>query len=324
MLSPDGTCKVFDQDANGYVRAEAVAAVFLQKAKNSKRIYAKILNTKVNSDGFKDSGITFPSALAQQQLMAEIYDESSISPSQISYLEAHGTGTAVGDPEEANAIDLVLAKRRTKPLLVGSVKSSIGHSEPASGICALVKVLLAMETNRISPNIHFNKFREGIKGFEEGRMIPVTELTDLNDDDSIFGLNNFGFGGTNVHIILQRVTKGKEPNIITNNKIPHLVCVSGRTEDAIKTLLNDVSKKNVDQEYISLLFQIFKTNVKNHIYRGYAVFNNKKPLNIICQLKSPTPPLYLFFGDFDIGASRLGRELLDIEIFKTTMLRYVI
>lgn len=323
MLSADGTCKVFDQEANGYVRAEAVTAIFLQKAKNSRRIYAKILNTKVNSDGFKDSGITFPSAKAQQQLMAEIYHESGISPSQISYLEAHGTGTGVGDPEEADAIDLVLAKHRTEPLLVGSVKSSIGHSEPASGICSVVKILLAMETNRISPNIHLKKIREGMKGFEEGRMIPVTELTDLKDDDSVFGLNNFGFGGTNVHIILQRVSKLKKPNMIQNKKIPHLVCVSARTKEGVKVLLNDVYKKNVNEEHISLLFHVFKADVKNHIYRGYAVFNGKKPFNIACQLKSPTPPLYLFFGDFEAGAIRLGRELLDVDIFKTTMLRYV-
>jgi fatty acid synthase len=103
VLSKDGVCRVFDQDASGYSRGEAIASIFLQKAKNARRIYAQIINTKANSDGFKEQGITFPSSLAQKQLITEIYDESEIHPSELSFLEAHGTGTQVGDPQEVEA-----------------------------------------------------------------------------------------------------------------------------------------------------------------------------------------------------------------------------
>lgn len=306
------------------MRSETVAVIFLQKAKNARRIYARIVNTKINGDGFKDSGITFPSMVAQQQLMSEIYDESGITPSQITFVEAHGTGTLVGDPQEVEAIDLALAKKRTEPLLVGSVKSSIGHTEPSSGVCSLVKIILAMETNRITPNINLKTIKNNMKGFHEGRMIPVTELTNFEHENAFFALNNFGFGGNNAHIILQRISKEKEPELMAKNQLPQLVCVSGRTKEAVETLLNNIHKKKANTDYIALLRQIYKFDMKSHLYRGYAVFKKNKSSNVICKLKKATPSLYLFFSDFDLGALNLGRELLNIEIFKTAISRYAL
>jgi fatty acid synthase len=183
---------VFDQDASGYVKGEAIASIFLQKTKNARRIYAQIINTKVNSDGYKEQGITFPSTLTQQLLMTEIYDESGIHPSELSFLEAHGTGTQVGDPEEVEAIDHALARKRDKPLLVGSVKSSIGHTEPASAICSIIKLLIAMETGLIAPNIYLKQIKAGMKEFEQGRMKVVTHLTEL---EGSCGNQQFGFRG---------------------------------------------------------------------------------------------------------------------------------
>ncbi|CAG7827615.1 unnamed protein product, partial [Allacma fusca] len=133
MLSRDGKCKAFDISANGYVRSEAAVVVFICKESFARRSYAKILNAKVSSDGGKDQGILFPSGLAQEQLLREVYTEAGIDPENVSYLEAHGTGTATGDRQEVNAIDRAFCmNRHSGPLLIGSLKSNMGHSETAS------------------------------------------------------------------------------------------------------------------------------------------------------------------------------------------------
>lgn len=140
VLSPDGRCKSFDESANGYARSEAISVVFLQKAKDAKRIYATFVHAKTNCDGFKEQGITFPSSIMQGTLLKEFYEEIGVPPTSLNYIEAHGTGTKVGDPEEVNALDRVFCTGRSEPLWVGSIKSNLGHSEPASGLCSIAKV----------------------------------------------------------------------------------------------------------------------------------------------------------------------------------------
>lgn len=139
-MSPDGRCRSFDADANGYTRSEAIVVMYLQKAKHAKRVYATVVYGKTNCDGFKEQGITFPSSALQSTLLQECYEDCGISPSSLSYMECHGTGTKVGDPEEINAIDKIFGKGRTTALPIGSIKSNLGHSEPASGACQVAKV----------------------------------------------------------------------------------------------------------------------------------------------------------------------------------------
>src|SRR5699024_5830847 len=130
---------------NGYVRSEAAVVVYLQKASAANRIYATVLGAKVNTDGYKEQGITFPAGSMQNKLIRETYAESGVDPLDVSYVEAHGTGTKVGDPQEVNSIADFFCKNRKEPLLIGSVKSNMGHSEPASGLCSLAKIIIAME-----------------------------------------------------------------------------------------------------------------------------------------------------------------------------------
>lgn len=141
VLSSDGRSKSFDADADGYARSEAISVLYLQKAKDAKRVYARVVYGKTNCDGYKEQGITFPSSFMQGELLRECYEDCGVSPNNLSYLECHGTGTKVGDPEEINAIDRVICTKRTEPLLIGSVKSNLGHSEPASGLCQVTKVM---------------------------------------------------------------------------------------------------------------------------------------------------------------------------------------
>jgi fatty acid synthase len=322
VLSSEGISRVFDQDAKGYVRGETIASIFLQKAKNARRIYAQIVNTKVNCDGFKEHGITFPSTLAQTQLMAEIYDESGIHPSELSFFEAHGTGTQVGDSQEVEAIDHALAKKRDKPLLVGSVKSNSGHTESASGVCSIIKVLIAMDTGLIAPNINLKQIKAGMEGFEQGRMKVVLDLTELEGDEALVGVNNFGFGGNNSHTVLKRFKKKKVGGGVPSDDVPRLVCVSGHTEEAVLSLLNDANSRELDAEHVGLFHHIHKKNIGNHIYRGFTIASKNGPLRTSSKFFSfQHKPLYVYFGQFEKSFKLLGSYLLQFPIFKNTISR---
>ncbi|XP_046832999.1 fatty acid synthase-like [Vespa crabro] len=225
VLSEDGRCKCFDDDAVGYVRGEAVVVAFLQKRKNAQRFYETVIQAKTNWDGYKEPGITFPSSQIQSTLFKEFYDECGVTTACINYIEAHGTGTKVGDPEEINAIDQIFTKNRTKPLKVGSIKSNMGHTEPASGMCSIAKAITSMESGLIPPNINLNQQHK--KAFTEERIMAVTETFSL--DGEYIAINSFGFGGANAHIILKSNPKTKVNKGLPDDDLPRLVTVSGRT-----------------------------------------------------------------------------------------------
>ncbi|GAB1865770.1 Fatty acid synthase [Camponotus japonicus] len=237
VLSRDGYCKPYDQEGAGYMRSDAATVVYLQKAKDARRIYATFIYGKTNCDGFKEEGITFPSLDKQKILLDEFYKECNVSPLELSYLEAHATGTLAGDPVELQAIDETLCINRDFPLLIGSVKSNIGHSEATSGHCQIAKVLIAMETGIIPPTIHFKHPRKDLTAIIEGRVKIVTEPTEWKG--GYVGINSFGFGGANGHLLLKSNSKSKVNK--TNNNLPKLVVISGRTKEAVKIILDDVS-----------------------------------------------------------------------------------
>ncbi len=207
MLSPDGRCRAFDAKANGYVRAEGAGVVLLKPLDTAIRdrdpIYAVVLGTAVNQDGHSDS-IAVPNGRAQEQLLAEAYREAGIDPSAIEYLEAHGTGTSVGDPIEANAAGAVLGPGRTdgRECWMGSVKTNIGHLEPASGVAGLIKTVLAIRHGQIPPSIHFTEPNPAID-LDRLRLRIPTRLEEWpGQGGRLAAINSFGFGGTNAHAVL--------------------------------------------------------------------------------------------------------------------------
>ena len=156
MLSPDGKCKFLDESVNGYVRSEACSVLLLQKKSDAKRVYATVVHTKTNTDGYKGEGLTFPSSVSQAVLMYSTLKEAKVDPTQIKYIEAHGTGTGAGDPTEVKAIAQIFCENRSEPLLVGGVKSNLGHTESSSGLCSIAKVLITFEKKTIPASLHFN------------------------------------------------------------------------------------------------------------------------------------------------------------------------
>ncbi|KMQ97230.1 fatty acid synthase [Lasius niger] len=316
VLSPDGRCKAFDNDADGYARSETVSVIYLQKAKHAKRIYATVVYGKTNCDGFKKQGITFPSSAMQSTLLQECYDDCGLSPNSLSYLECYGTGSKIGDPEEIIAIDSIFSKGRKTPLLIGSVKSNLGHSEPASGLCQVAKVLIAMETDTIPANLHYNQPREGMKALEEGRLKVVTESTPW--EGGYAGINSFGFGGANCHIILKSNSKKKLNNGAPSDDLPRLVTVSGRTEESVKVFLDDIEKNPVDIEYIRLLHDIHSDDIQGHLYRGYTIVGSKTaehPTRETENFLGTTRPIWFVFSGMGSQWPGMGIDLMKFPVF---------
>eukprot|EP00727_Mastigamoeba_balamuthi_P010192 m51a1_g5796 putative polyketide synthase (1657) ;mRNA; r:57386-62949 len=210
FLSSDGHCKAFDESANGFARSEGSAVLVLKPLpaalRDGDRIYATILGTATNEDGLSEGGMTHPSQRAQREVMVAALRDAKVRPDQVQYVEAHGTGTPVGDPIEVGAIGEVIgaARDRGHPLVVGSVKTNLGHLEPASGAAGLAKLALAMHGRVIPGNLHFNRPNPAIKFDELNVRVAVgpTQWPAAPGEQIYAGINSFGFGGANVHAVL--------------------------------------------------------------------------------------------------------------------------
>ncbi|KAF1017867.1 MAG: SDR family NAD(P)-dependent oxidoreductase [Burkholderia sp.] len=211
MLSPRGRCRAFDADGDGYVRAEGGAFVLLKPLERAladgDTIHAVITGSGVNSDGYTQGGISVPGAATQAELLRSVYVRAGVDPQTVSYLEAHGTGTAVGDPIEARALIEVMSAGRPvdRPLLIGSIKTNIGHLETASGMAGLLKAVLCLKHRAVPRSLHFQTPNPAID-FAGGRLRVVERYTSLDSEDEnaslTVGINSFGFGGTNAHVVL--------------------------------------------------------------------------------------------------------------------------
>ncbi len=241
MLSRDGECRAFDAAANGYVRGEGSGVVILKPLSTALAdgdpVYAVIRGTAINQDGHTN-GITVPSAAAQQAMIEEALDKAGILPGDVQYLEAHGTGTPVGDPIEAAAIGAALSRGRRENDLcaIGSVKTNIGHLEAASGMPGLIKVALALHHRRIPASLHFHTANTSID-LQAHRLRVVTKSEPWPDSDRlpIAGVNSFGFGGANAHVVLQGVPPS-EKALDAEQAIPRLLAISARSPEALKSL----------------------------------------------------------------------------------------
>lgn len=311
-LSREGHCKVFDEKADGYVKAEAVAAIFLQKRSNARRIYCEAKHCKTSNDGFTEAGITVPSAAEQALLFSQVYQECSLNPDDVYYVEAHGTGTKVGDVEEANAIDNALIKDRTDPLLVGSVKSNMGHAELASGLCQIAKVVIAMENGFIPPNLHHQEDRRNIDSLQEGRLKVVTGMERLVHN-ALFAINSMGFGGSNAHVVLKAHTIAKRER---ENESERLLCVSGRTNCAVREILESITSRSLDVELIALLNDLYKWQTPLHRYKGTLILSrsHEEMHSAICKCTISKSNLCLIFGDFSNRLLEIGRQVLVLPL----------
>ncbi len=217
-IAPDGHCKTFDAKANGFVRGEGCAVLVLKRLDDALRdrdpVYAVIRGSAVNHDG-RSSGLTVPSGPAQEALLRQALANAGLQPEQVSYLEAHGTGTSLGDPIELRAVLAVLGRAgqgpRKTPLTVGSVKTNFGHLEAASGVAGLVKLILMLRHQQIPPHLHFSELNPVVALDGVDLRVPTTlgEWQIESGDKRRGGVSSFGLSGTNAHVILEEAPPSK-------------------------------------------------------------------------------------------------------------------
>ena len=240
MLAPDGRCKTFDAKGDGFVPSEGCGLVLLKRLSEAlaegDRIYAVIRGAATNQDG-RTNSMTSPSGLAQQEVVRAALDNARVSPSSISYVETHGTGTVLGDPIEVEALGAVLGAggEGTRPCVLGAAKTNVGHLEAAAGVTGLIKAALALYHEEIPKNLHFEKLNPHISLEASRFVIPTKTVPWPRGTASRFaGVSSFGFSGTNAHVVMEEapyvpVRRAAEPQ-----PGACVLVLSGRTPDALR------------------------------------------------------------------------------------------
>lgn len=247
MLSPDGRCKTFDARANGYARSEGCGFVMLKRLSDAlaagDNVLAVILGSGMNQDG-RSSGLTAPNGAAQQALIRQILKTNGIDPARVGYVEAHGTGTSLGDPIEVGALGGVFSANHTKedPLVIGSIKTNIGHQEAAAGVSGLIKAVLVANKREIPPILHFETPNPHIP-WDELPIKVATERLPLADG-KLVGVSSFGFSGTNSHMVLDAPPpQAIEPEPEQALQRPlNVLPLSGRVEGALREMAGRYQK----------------------------------------------------------------------------------
>jgi acyl transferase domain-containing protein len=249
MLSPDARSKSFDAAANGYVRAEGVGLVVLkplsQALADGDPIVAVIRGSAVNQDG-RSKGLTVPSGAAQTVALRAALDAAGVAANEVQYAEAHGTGTPVGDPIEATALGTVLGVGRAEGqrLLMGSVKSNIGHTESAAGVVSLIKVALSLQHGVIPPNLHFHTPNPAIPFDALNLRVPtaITRWPETGAAPRRAMINSFGFGGTNGSMVVEEAPTISAPSAEDQTIRPLLLPLSGKTPEALRAVVERLDR----------------------------------------------------------------------------------
>ncbi len=247
MLSPTGRCHTFDASADGYVPGEGCGIVILKRLSDARRdgdnIVAVIRGSAVNHDG-PSSGLTVPNGVAQQALLRQALQNARVKPNEVGYVEAHGTGTPLGDPIEVNALAAAFGKDRPAdaPLLLGSVKTNLGHLESAAGVAGLIKVALSLQHKQIPPHLHLNEVNPRIDFSAVPAEVPRV-LTDWNPKNGtrIAGVSSFALNGTNSHVILEEspAANPDDPTAAPEPRAAEILLISARSRSA----LNDYAQR---------------------------------------------------------------------------------
>ncbi|MEP6914563.1 MAG: type I polyketide synthase, partial [Acidobacteriota bacterium] len=240
MMAPNGRCKTFDEAADGFVRAEGCGMIVLKRISDAiadgDTILAVIRGSAINQDG-PSSGLTVPNGPAQQAVLRKALAAARVKPSDVSYVEAHGTGTFLGDPIELEALDAVMSEGRSAEasLVVGSVKTNLGHLEAASGVAGLIKVVLALQHEEIPANLHFRRLNPAITLRRLAVTVPTESVPwPAGTSPRIAGVSSFGFSGTNAHVVVEEApaAPARDPRAPS----AHLVTISGKTPAAVSAL----------------------------------------------------------------------------------------
>ncbi len=277
MLARDGRCKTFDAAADGIVRGEGCGVVVLKRLSDAlaegDRVLALVRGSAVNQDG-ASGGLTVPNGLAQQSLLREALARSGVRPAEVDYVEAHGTGTGLGDPIEVRALAAVLGLGRDpdRPLKIGSVKTNLGHLEPASGVVGLIKTVLALQHQEIPPHLHLKNPTPHVDWKSVPVVVPTVRTPwPANGGRRIAGVSSFGFSGTNAHVVLEEAPVVEErPGGVERPR--HVLTVSAKTEGALRELVDRLSRHLPEHPSLGLADVCFTANAgRGHFAHRLAV-----------------------------------------------------
>ncbi|OHW96135.1 polyketide synthase protein [Colletotrichum incanum] len=334
MLNAEGKTYSFDSRGAGYGRGEGVAALVIKRLDDALNagdsVRAVVRDAVLNQDGYT-AGITLPSAEAQAQLERKTLGRVGLRPQDVTYIEAHGTGTAAGDAAEIDAISKVFCAARDTPLYVGSVKSNIGHLEGVSGLAALIKATMMLERSAIPPNANFVQPKADLRLEERGIRVPTSLEQWPENRPHRISVNSFGYGGTNAHAILERAPERRMPT--TTKAAPQLFIVSAKTQSSLSAALTNVhdwvSKQADDTKMRSLSWTLSRRRSLMP-WRLSCVASSRQELleclskaskgNLATRVPSRVNINFVFTGQ---GAQwpQMGRELLAVEAFKASMER---
>lgn len=351
MLAPDGRCKTFDAAADGYVRGEGCGVIVIKRLEDAlrdgDRIRAVIRGSAINQDG-ASGGLTVPNGVAQQRVIADALKRAGLAASDVEYLEAHGTGTSLGDPIEAQAAGEVLGVGRdaSRPLLIGSVKTNIGHLEAAAGIAGVIKVILSLEHGLLPQHLHFRNPSPHIP-WDRLPVQVVQEATawERNGQARIAGVSSFGFAGTNAHVILSEAPEEVgEPAVAplpiqgAGNRRFSVLPLSARTPAALVQLADQYRRWLSSHPEATLADVCFTAGVgRAHLeHRAALVVNSKESAGellaalgddrpapgLVRGVSDDTPKTAWLFTGQGSQYPGMARELFDTEpVFADTLTR---
>ncbi|WP_262965783.1 type I polyketide synthase [Methylobacter psychrophilus] len=343
MLSPRGRCNPFDADADGYVRSEGGGVFFLkdydQAIADGNPILAVVANSAINTDG-KKSGLTLPNSKTQAALLNQVYSQAGIDPATIDYIEAHGTGTAVGDPVEVRAIGEALGKLRpsNNPLRIGSIKSNLGHLEAASAVAGLVKALYCIRHRLVPATIGIKNLNPNIP-FDELNIEVITKKQSLKKTGKlVIGINSFGFGGANAHVILEshEPVKLSSPEQTNTSLLP--IILWAKDPLALKAAALDFSnflKNQPESALYNIAYNavfsrewhehraiVYGTTTKNLAKELLDFANDEPGQHLVVSgsaLKAPSGPAFIYSGNGSQWAG-MGKRLLEEDsLFRDTI-----
>jgi len=362
-LSPDGACKTFDASANGYVRGEGCGIVVLkllsEALEDGDRILAVIRGTAVNHDG-RTSGLTVPNQGAQEAVLRSALASAGLSPQDVDYVEAHGTGTPLGDPIELQGLGAVYGDGRSPadPLLVGTVKTNIGHLEAAAGIAGLIKVILALNHQQLPPHLHLQQPTPLVSW----KSLPLEVVTRRRpwperDRPRRAGVSSFGFSGTNAHILVEAPplpvaaqspvvarSHGYANGTASTSPIPerplHILCLSAKDPESLHQLSSAYARTLIDREELALADAAYTANAgRSHFAHRLTVtagtsaeaaealarFAEGQASEVVAQGQAtihPAPRVAFLFTGQGVQYAGMGRRLFETQpTFRQTLQR---
>ena len=333
MLNPEGRCKTFDADANGFAKGEGCGVIVLKRLRDAiadgDNILAQIRGSAVNHNG-RSSSLIAPNGLSQQAVIRRALANGGVKPESVDYVEVQGTGTSVGESIEVGALSAIYGQNRPaeRPLAIASVKTNIGHTEAASGVASLLKVVLALQNKQIPPHLHLKQPNPYIEWNEIPFEVP-TELKEWQKEGTRFaGISAFGFSGTNAHIVLEEAPT-PEPVEKSSERPLHLLALSAKTETALVQLVQKYQKHIADNPNLDIADLCFSANSgRSHFQHRLSIlasttaelndklitFNtDRKGKDIYRGEAGDEPEITFLFSNLDLKNWQMSRQLYDTQ-----------